>query len=78
MGKAGSVMQKLYTNDDIQNMLDVCGMDIKLKDAVLSHFTGADKAAMSDVFSDGYYERFDRYDSNVCEQFITAYEKEAN
>ena len=67
----------LYTSDDIQDMLDSCKKNVKLKEAVISHFTGRDKGAISDVLDDGYYERFDRYDSDICEQFIKAYEKEA-
>ena len=67
--------KKIYTNDDIQDMLMECNENCNLKDSILKCFSGRDKSAMADVFEDGYYERFDRYDSDVCEQFIKAYEK---
>jgi hypothetical protein len=70
-------MQKIYSNDDIQDMITAVNADQKLKEKVLSHFSGNDLHAMQDVLNDGWYERFDRYDSDICEQFIKAYEVEA-
>ncbi len=70
-------MQKMYNNDDIQDMIEECNESNELKEAILNNFSGADKRAMIDVLDDGYYDRFDRYDSDVCEQFIRAYEKES-
>lgn len=65
----------MYNNDDIQRMLSECKKNSNLKDDVLRQFDGGDLMAVEDVIMDGYYERFDRYDSDVCEKFITAYEK---
>ncbi len=67
----------MYTNDNIQDMLMEVNSNNSLKEKVLAHFTGRDLSAVKDVLDDGYYERFDRYDSDVCEQFIRAYETEA-
>lgn len=69
-------MQKIYSNDDIQDMITAVNDDQKLKEKVLGHFSGNDLHAMQDVLNDGWYERFDRYDSDICEQFIRAYEAE--
>lgn len=65
-----------YSNDDIQNLIEEVNKDNALKERILSHFDNRDLVAIKDVLSDGYYERFDRYDSDVCEQFLSAYEKE--
>ena len=70
-------MQKIYSNDDIQDMISEVNKNLKLKEKLLAHFSGSDLHAMQDVLNDGWYERFDRYDSDVCEQFIKAYEAEA-
>lgn len=67
--------ESMYTTKDIQHMLNECNRDLDLKDRILSQFRGSDRFDMVAVFEDGYYERFDRYDSDLCEQFITAYEK---
>lgn len=64
----------LYTNDDVQILIDQTNKDPKLKELIRSQFAGRDLLALNDVLSDGTYERFDRYDSDVCEQFISAYE----
>ena len=41
---------------------------------VVSHKTNnSDFMAIKDVLDDSYYERFDRYDSDVVEQFIIIY-----
>ncbi len=64
----------IYLNDDIQRMIKEVKGDENLKVAVLKQLSGRDKAAVEDVLAEGWYERFDRYDSDVCEQFITAYE----
>ena len=65
---------KIYNNDDIQEMIKETKSDEKLRNAILAQLSGRDKAAVEDVLAEGWYERFDRYDSDVCEQFITAYE----
>lgn len=69
-------MQKIYSNDDIQDMITAVNDNQTLKEKVLGHFSGNDLYAMQDVLNDGWYERFDRYDSDICEQFIITYEAE--
>lgn len=69
-------MKHLVTNQELQQMIKAVNSNDSLKQAILSHFEGRDKSAIIDVLRDGYYERFDRYDSAVCEEFITAWEKE--
>ena len=66
-------MQKIYTNEDIQDMLTAVKKSDTLRTKILSCFSEDDRAAMADVLDEGWYERFDRYDSDVCEQFIRAY-----
>ena len=66
----------MFNNDDIQRMIEECQSDLTLKAKVLDGMANtSDRLKASDVISAGYYERFDRYDSDVCEQFITAYLK---
>ena len=66
----------MYNSDDIQKMIETCNNNDKLKDAVLNGILPfSDRQAVQDVLSEGWYERFDRYDSDVCEKFIVAYEK---
>lgn len=68
-------MQKLYTNNDIQKMMDHVNSNDTLRKQIISHVHENDGGAVSAVLADGYVERFDRYDSAVCENFIVAYEK---
>lgn len=64
----------MYNNQDIQNMIIKCNSDGILKQKILDSITNiSDRSAISDVLEDGDYERFDRYDSDVCEQFIKAF-----
>lgn len=66
----------MYNNNDIQDMISKIRRDSDMKKAVLDMISNErDRAAVSDVLNDGSVERFDRYDSDVCEQFIRAYEK---
>lgn len=66
----------MYNNNDIQDMISKIRRDSDMKKAVLDMISNErDRAAVRDVLSDGSVERFDRYDSDVCEQFIRAYEK---
>ncbi len=68
--------KKLYTNDDLEDMLSAIKKDDDLKSRIQSHFSDRDLAAINYVMNDGYYEAFARYDSDVCEQFIAAWEME--
>lgn len=65
----------MYNNDDIQNMIDEVKDNKEFFKAVdQSGICEEDKIAIMDVLDSGWYEDFDRYDSAVCEYFITIYE----
>ena len=66
----------MYNNEQIQEMLTTVKNNSALKERVLAHFHGIDAGPIRNVIADGWLEAFDRYDSDLCEQFITAYEKE--
>ena len=63
----------MYNYNDIQNMIEKVNAE-GTAEQILDHITDHDKAAVREVLRSGYYEDFDRYDSDVCEQFILAYE----
>lgn len=65
----------MYDNNDIQNMIDTVNKNREAFKPFLDHINFTDQAAINNVLSSGWVETFDRYDSDVCEQFITAYEK---
>ncbi len=67
-------MAGLITSIQLQQMLTECKQNPQLKSEIKGRFKGRDYTAICDVISDGYIERFDRYDSDVAEQFIRAYE----
>ena len=68
----------MYNCNDIQNMITACKNDEDLAERVVSHIKDfRDSSAVRSVIREGYYEYFDRYDSDVCEQFISAFEKES-
>ncbi len=65
----------MYNNDQIQEMITVCHNDPDRKRAILSRIRDLrDRESIRYAINEGYYEAFDRFDSDVCEQFITAYE----
>ncbi len=66
----------MYNNEQIQCMLDDLSNTPARKELFMSKLNCgyADKLAIQDVICDGWYERFDRYDSGVCEIFISTYE----
>lgn len=73
----------MYSNEDIQEMLDVINdsdlvkseYKAKLNDmSERGYISERDRSAILDCIDEGYFERFDRYDSDVCETFITLYE----
>lgn len=72
-------MQKMYNNDEVQEILSRLERDTNYKHLFLKvakeQMSNSDYFALLDVIGDGYYERFDRYDSDVCEQFLQIYEK---
>lgn len=68
-------MKKIYNNDDIQNMLVECHNNETLTTNILDQIrSDTDRAAIQRAINEKYYEVFDRYDSDVCERFIRAYE----
>ena len=64
----------LYTNDDIQEIIEKCNANNVLRDSIMNQLDSRDRMDLADVLSDGWVERFDRYDSALCENFLTAYE----
>lgn len=63
----------LYDNDDLQKMLNTLQVPEYRHQFLECVSEGHDKSAIIDCILDGFYERFERYDSDVCEQFIAAY-----
>lgn len=66
----------MYGKDEIQKMITLCHENKHLRGLIacqIKSFT--DREAIRDVMEKGYYDAFDRYDSDVSEQFITAYER---
>lgn len=73
------IYKGILNNDQLQKMIQYLTEVDNRTDLFLfvaSHKTNkSDLMAMKDVLDDGYYERFDRYDSDVAEQFITIYQQ---
>lgn len=71
-------MNKLYTNNDIQKILDLLSNNTEYRTKFLqvafNQLNNSDYFAITNVIKQGYYEAFDRYDSDVCEQFLHVYE----
>ena len=65
----------MYTVDEIQDMIDDVRRNRETFMPFIDEINTRDRRAIMNVLCDGYYEAFDRYDSDVCEQFINAYEK---
>lgn len=69
----------MYNNHEIQEILSRLEREPNYKHLFLKiakvQMSSSDYNALLDVIGDGYYERFDRYDSDVCEQFLQIYEK---
>ena len=64
----------LLSNDDLQDMLNYIRKDPDRREAfVTSLGDGNDMNAIRSVINDGSVEYFDRYDSDVAEKFIQAY-----
>ena len=65
----------MYSNEDIQAMIEKCYTEVRFGKRVLDGINNRrDWAAAQNVISSRCFETFDRYDSDVCEQFIKAYE----
>ena len=62
----------MYDYDDIQAMMDKVNNDGTFY-AVVDCISDEDWQSVSSVLRSGFAENFDRYDSDVCEQFISAY-----
>ena len=68
----------MYNSNDIQNIIDRLNSDNELKEDFLRRifkYYPYDENSVRDVLSDGSVERFDRYDSAVCDEFLTVWEK---
>ena len=68
----------MYNSDQIQDMITTLKSDnarLKIFCERLEKVNADDRIAIMDVIRDGWYERFDRYDSDVCETFIRLYEE---
>lgn len=66
----------MYTNNDIQNMLNELNIDTTLLKAFcynLEQVNATDRQAIMSCIHYNDVERFDRYDSDVCETFINTY-----
>lgn len=66
----------MYNNSDIQDMIQTARANKQqffewIDSASISQ---TDKTAIKSVINDGWYEAFDRYDSAVCDHFITIFE----
>lgn len=64
----------LYGKKDIQNAVVAVHNDNHFKELAKSRMSAKDYQALEHVLNEQYYEVFDRYDSDVCEQFIEIYE----
>lgn len=68
----------MYTMNEVQDMISTLlnnGDLMKVFCKNLENTNASDRMAIMSVLREGWYEEFDRYDSDVCEQFITLYEK---
>lgn len=79
MGFCWIKQKKFYSSDDIQAMLNFISHhdDRPEYHAFLNYISKntTDTGAIKHCISEGWYEEFDRYDSDVCEQFIRCFEK---
>ena len=79
VNESKQITEKLYSWDEIQDMVSACHKDAKLKKKVLSKLTTAgplgkkDKADTEYVIDCGDADYFERFDSAVTDNFITAY-----
>lgn len=65
----------MYDNNDIQKIIDELNVNKELKEKVMSFVNPFDSDSVLYVLNEGYTEAFDRFDSDVCEEFLIAYEK---
>lgn len=67
-----------YGVKDIQCILNKITEDVDYKKRFLKKTedfcNNSDYLSICNVISEGYYEAFDGYDSDVCEQFLTIFE----
>ena len=66
----------MYNNDDIQKMIERVNND-DTRDLIMDCkcISDFDYRSIDHVLESGCAEDFERYDSDVCEQFIRAYEE---
>ena len=64
----------LFTNEDIQNAItDIKSDPQRLKEFLSMVPETTDGNAIKSVINEGWYEEFNRYDSDVAEQFVSLY-----
>lgn len=66
---------QFWNNNDLDKALQYVKARKDVKEKILKNISKSDQGAVSSVISDGWAEAFDKYDSDVAEQFISAYEK---
>lgn len=67
----------MITNEMLQQMIEKANSNDDLRDRILARIKFDEyRRAVARVLKEGWYEGFDRYDSDVAERFIRAYEKE--
>ena len=82
MGIGGVIMNmppipnnRFWNNNDLDRALQYVKSQPNVKEQLLNKIDVTDRGAVSNVIADGWAESFDRYDSDVAEQFISAYER---
>lgn len=68
--------RKMYNNNDIQCILDYITEDNNRKQLFFIVLPNTkDGSDIKNIINSGYYEDFDKYDSDVCEQFLKCFEQ---
>lgn len=67
----------MYDSEDIQRMLESLqdSSEREKFNKLLEKTNFSDRNAINHCIDECWYETFERYDSDVCEQFISLYEK---
>ena len=67
----------MYSNNDIQDMIQTAKANKQqfFEQIDSAGISQSDKISIKSAINDGWYEAFDRYDSAVCDHFITIFER---
>ena len=68
-------IEGLWSNEDLQKALDYVKENIRFHQRIIGYVS--DRLSVEDVINRGCADDFDRYDSDIAEQFISAYLKVA-